>query len=207
MGFLSFLRSAPQLFFPRFDRLIPQKSDHRLQLLPFIPGLQRRIIGLPVLLVNDNRRVIVQKQKVVHHQPSDAPVSVREGVDVLKLRMEIRGGSQFLSLWDIRHLCEQFRHLLLHILGRRSYLQTACHIIMVFVLAGTLAKLPSPRIVRIPGQILLKLLHKRFVKRTSGSEGRQQQFIGIPGVSDFKQCPQIPGIGDYTSHDRDEKKT
>ena len=52
------------LLLPSFFRLLFQILDKRLKLLPLVPRLQSFIVAFAILLMNDDRRMIVQKQQV-----------------------------------------------------------------------------------------------------------------------------------------------
>lgn len=64
-----------------------------LSLLP-IPRLERFIVCSAILLVDDDRRMVVLNQKIIHHQPAGSAVSIRKWVVILKFRMEICRGRQ-----------------------------------------------------------------------------------------------------------------
>ena len=86
------------LFFPCLFRLTAEEITERLELLHTIPRLERFIIGSAILLVDDDRRMVVLNQKIIHRQPAGSAVSIRKWVDILKLRVEICCGRQGISI-------------------------------------------------------------------------------------------------------------
>ena len=61
---LYLLLPSGHLFLPGFDCLLPQELPHRRQILPFIPCLERRIVSLPVFLVDNDRRMVIHEQQM-----------------------------------------------------------------------------------------------------------------------------------------------
>ena len=51
--------------------------------------------------MNNDRRVVVQEQEVIQHQPSDASVAVGKRMDVFELAMKISRGSQRLFVGNV----------------------------------------------------------------------------------------------------------
>ena len=74
---------------PCFDQCSLQKEFERRKFFLRIKGFQRLIIEILILRMNDERRMIVLQQEVVHGKSPGAPIPIREGVYVLELCMEI----------------------------------------------------------------------------------------------------------------------
>lgn len=82
LDFKHFLKISCSLFFspypflPCLYCLLTQESKERLQLLISVPCLQRLIIRLFVLLVDNNRRMVMKHKKIVHCQTPGTAIPV-----------------------------------------------------------------------------------------------------------------------------------
>ena len=56
---------ALYLLLPGLDCLLPEEGDNRAKLMSLIPCLQCGVIVLSILLMDDDRRMVVEKQEVI----------------------------------------------------------------------------------------------------------------------------------------------
>lgn len=82
------------LLFPCLCCLLTEKNTHGVKLLLCIPCFQHGIILFPIFFMDDDWRVVMQHQKIVHSKPPSASVAVCKGVDVFKFHMEVCCGGQ-----------------------------------------------------------------------------------------------------------------
>ena len=121
---------------PCFDRLRLKELHQRDQVLLLIIGLQRFIIGAAILLIDDGGWIVVNHQPVVQQRPPHAPVSIRKGMDVFKAGVEIRPCLQRGFRTDGVDFLNQLRKVALHLIGLRTALILAGHIVVLLEFAG-----------------------------------------------------------------------
>ena len=110
------VQSVSPTSFPSAIEKLPQRH----QLLPVIPRLQCGVILLTVLLVDDDGRMPMEHQQIIHCQPADSPVAVRKGVDVLKFGVEVCRRDQYVLWLHIPQFLQQLLHLVRCILRSGS---------------------------------------------------------------------------------------
>ena len=134
----------------------------QLEFLHTVPRLERFIVCSAILLVDDDRRMVVLNQKTTHRQPTSSAVSICKWVDILKLRMEICCGRQGISnLQSLKSLQEA-----------RPSLPCLSHNLQL-VGARPLNELVSSGIVGVLCQHLLKFTDQLCIQRTFSAERRQ----------------------------------
>ena len=97
-----------------------QKLHQRGQVLLRIIILQHIIIGAAILLIDNGGRIVVDHQPVVQQRPSQAPVAVRKGMDILKAGMEVRPCLQGRFRSDGVDFFNQLREVVLYLIGWRT---------------------------------------------------------------------------------------
>ena len=142
------------LFLPCLSRLIFQKGDKRVKLLSFVPGFKSSVISFSVFFVNDNRRVIMQKKNIVHYYPARPAVAVGKGVDILKLCVEIRSGSQSVVFRYLVHFGHKFGKLFGNVFRRCADLVFTRDKIVMLILSRAFSELPSAGIIGVLRQLI-----------------------------------------------------
>ena len=133
----------------------------------------------------------MEHQQIIHRQPPRPAIAIREGVYILKFGVKVCRRGQRVPRLHIPQFLQQLPHLIRHILRRGSNLLATRHII---VLTGAFPQSPTFRAIGVFGQAELQLFEKRLIQRPPIPKGAQEQFIGILGVANLEQRPQIPGV-------------
>ena len=100
--------------------------------------MQRVIIGAAILLIDDGGGIVVDHQPVVQQRPPHTPVPVRKGMDILKPSVEVRPCLQGRFRSDGVDFFNQLREVVLYLIGLRTDLIFAGHIVVLLEFAGAL---------------------------------------------------------------------
>ena len=83
--------------------------------------------------------MVMQHKQIVYEQPTCSSVAVGKRMDVLKLRVKVRCGSQDGIIRYILYFCKQFLYFLSNIFGSGSDFFFACYIIVKLIFTGALS--------------------------------------------------------------------
>ena len=117
-AFSGFLFLPFQGFLPGFLRFILQKlgkgSDGFLRVVFF----QALVIQPLVLVIHDQRRVVMGHEIIVQQGPAGSAVAVRKWVDILKYRVEVRSCPDHVHSTVFADFLQQTGHVLRHTVCR-----------------------------------------------------------------------------------------
>ena len=179
---------------PCLDKLRFQKELERGDLFFDVKGFERLVVEFPILLMNNDWRMIVPQQEIIHDQSTDTAVAVCERMDVLKPRMKVGCGRENIFIRANRflmNLIKQICKLCLHIFRCTADLISPRDIIMLLESARPFTNLPSARIVRILRQFVMKLQDELRRQGRFSGKGVQNKIAGIFGIAYLKDRSNI----------------
>ena len=164
-----------------------------------VPRLQGTKVGHPIILENHDGRMVVQQQQIVHEFPTATSVSIGEGMDVLKDRMEVCRNGKRLALRRLQHLGEQRDHFCMHLYRSCPDISRANHVVPHLVCTRALPCRPSSLVVGALCQRAMNFQNKRLVDRMTARKGIQYDLMAFLEVLNLEERARVTRETNHTS--------